>query len=311
MTRFLATRLDLSRLRANKPALITDLDFEAIRQARLDSLQGRFDEAAEKAGTDPLDVLSLETDPVVILQEEDAYRQLLDLAHLNDIVRDMLPAFALGANLDHIAARSGITRQVIRPAVDSTPAVMEDDDTFRMRYFASFGVPSAGSEDAYIFAALTAYPSAWHVYCNGPTEHGEPGRVDVIVTAPGGVAVPDATLFAITRACNAKAVRPLTDFVNVVGAEPAPYAVVMTVEILPGPDPVALRSEIVARLQAIVAERYRGGGEVPKSALASAAYEFGAVSVAVASPAADIPRQVQVAPWCTGITVNVVERLYD
>lgn len=336
MTRFLSTRLDLSRLRAIRPVVLETLDFEAIISARLASLQERFDAAAEVTGTDPLDVLSLETDPVVILQQEDAYRQLLDMGLLNDKLRALLPAFAQGADLDHIAARAGITRTVIRPASDGVAAVMEDDDTFRLRYWASFGRPAAGSEDAYIFAALTAYPTAWHVYCTGPAEHGEPGRVDVIVTGPAEPdltaseiaadvlaipnfalirdlpeQVPPATLDAIARACTARDVRPLTDMVNVVGAEVVPYVVTMTVEVLPGPDPKAIKAEVLTRLQAITAERYRGGGEVPKSALASAGYEAGAVAVAVTSPAADITRVPEIAPFATTLNVTVTERLND
>ena len=307
----LSNRLDLTRLQSIRPALILDLDFEAILAARLATLQARFNEAAEETATDPIDVLTLETEPTVILQQEDAYRQLLDYGLLNDKVRGLLVAFATGTDLDHLVARAGIQRITIRAATDSTPAIMEDDDTLRIRYWAGFGAPAAGSEDAYILAALSAFPTAWHVYCLGPTEHGDPGRVDVVVTARDGEAVDDDTLVDVERACSAKSVRPLTDMVNVVGATPAPYQVEMTVEIVRGPDPQAVKADVEARIAAIVGSRYRGGGEVPRAALAAAGYEAGAVSVTVAKPVADIPRQVYVAPWCSLVTVTVVERLND
>jgi phage-related baseplate assembly protein len=305
MTRFLSTRLDLSRLAAVKPDLVLTLDFEAILAARLADLRTRM----LAAGLD-VDILGLETDPLVFLQQEDAYRQLLDYGLLNDTVRGLLPAFSTGVDLDHIVLRAGVVR-LSTPATNSAPAWTEDDDTLRMRYFASFGAPSAGSEDAYIFAALTAYPQAWHVFCAGPEEHGEPGRVDVVVTAPGGVQADLDTVIKINRALNEKNVRPLTDYVNVVAAEPLLYTITMNVQILPGPDPVLLRDQIVASLLRITGERYRGGGEVPVSALESAAYQLGAVSVSTTLPAADIPRVVDRAPYCSAITVVVTERPHD
>lgn len=302
MTRFIATRLDLSRLQAVKPALILDLDYEALLDARLATLQARLP---------AVDTLGNEHNPMVALQQEDAYRQLLDYGLLNDRVRGLLAAFASGTDLDHVVARAAISRLVLTRDDAGAPLSYEDDDTLRMRYFASFGAPSAGSDDAYIFNTLTAYPSAHHVYALGPSEHGVPGQVDVVVTAPGGVDVPIPTLDAIRRTLSASNVRPLTDTVNVIAATVAPYTVMLTADILRGPDPVALRDQIVANLQRVTGERYRGGGEVPRAALMSAAFDAGAVSVSMSSPAADIPRAHYTAPFCAAIKLSVQERLGD
>lgn len=302
MTRFIASRLDLSRLRNVRPDLILDLDYEKILQERLDAI---------KAERPELDAIDLESSPLKILQEQDAYRQLLDYHLLNTTLRGLLPAFSTGVNLEHIAARTGIVRLQIGTKPDTGEPVWEDDDTFRMRYFASFGAPAAGSEDAYVFAAMTAYPGAWHVNCAGRDEHGIPGQVDIVVTAPGGQPVEEADLIRIARACNTKSVRPLTDQVNVLAAEVLEYEVELLVDIMRGPDPAEVRAAVIARLGQIVAERYRGAGEVPLSALAAAGYDNGAVSVQVVKPAADIPRNHLVAPYAKTITVTVQERLYD
>jgi len=298
VTRFIATRLDLSRLQAIKPALILDLDYEAILAARLANLQQRLPS---------VDVLALESDPAVKLQEADAYRELLDKALLNDTVRGLLPAFANGVDLDHVAARAGIERLELVPATSSAPAVMEDDDTLRMRYFASFGAPAAGSEDGYIFAALTAYPGAHDIAVVGPGVHNVPGRIDVVVLAPGGTATPAGALSDVTNACNGKSTRPLTDMVSVVSATIVEFATSLTVRIRRGPDPAAVRTAVLANLVTILADRYRVGGQVPRSALASAGYDAGAVSVEVAGPVSDIPSDPYSAPWCTSTTVTVVE----
>lgn len=302
MTRFIASRLDLSRLRAIRPDLILNLDYEALLTARLASLSERLPE---------VDTFDNEYSPLVALQQEDAYRQLLDYALLNDTVRALLPAFATGSDLEHIAARAGIKRLEITPASAGQPASLEDDDTLRMRYFAAFGAPAAGSEDAYVFHTLTAYPAAWHVQCVGPDEHGIPGQVDIVVTAPDGASVPNETLNVINFALNGRAVRPLTDITNVMAAEVVPYTVDLTAHILRGPDPAAIRAEILARLQTITTERYRGGGEVPLAALKAAGFDAGARDVTLASPLVGIPRNPYRSPYCTGITVTVVERLND
>ncbi|MBT9291854.1 baseplate assembly protein [Prosthecodimorpha staleyi] len=301
MTRFLSTRLDLSRLQAIRPAVLVDIDFEALLVERLARLQEELP---------AVDVLGLETDPLVRLQRVDAYREMLDRHRLNEGFRALLPAFARGTDLDHIALRAGILRQELTPATPSSPAVMEPDDALRLRYFAAFGAPAAGSEDAYVFAALTAWPGAWDVRCVGPDEHGQPGAVDVVLTAPDGQTVATETLAAVSAALNAKTVRPLTDQVSVLAATIEPYAVALTAEILPGPDPAAVRTDIVARLGTITAERYRAGGEVPLAALAAAGYAAGAVMVSVMSPVTSIARSPYAAPWCTSIAATVVERLH-
>lgn len=291
MTRFLATRLDLTRLISKPPEVLRDIDFEDLLVEFLARLQ-------EEAPS--IDVLELETDPLVRLARVASYRDMLDRQYLNEALRQLLPSYATGANLEQIAARSAILR-----------LTGETDDTLRMRYFASFGAPAAGSEDAYVFAALTAAPTLWDVRCVGPAEHGEPGKVDVVLTAAGGVATASSVVLAVGRAINGKSVRPLTDEASAMAATIVPYAVSVQAQILPGPDPAAVRADIRSRLEAIVAERYRGGGEVPLAALTAAAFAAGAVSATVTSPSASIARNPYAAPWCTSIAVSVTERLVD
>lgn len=297
MTRFISNKLDLTRLQGISPALILGLAIDPIVAARLADLQARLPD---------IDILGMATDPLVRLQYTDAYRELLDKGLLNDTVRGLLAAFATGTDLDHVVARAGITRLVITPATDIAAAVMEDDDTLRMRYFASFGAPAAGSEDGYIFTALTAYPGAQDIQIVGPGVHGVPGRVDVVVLAPGGAAVAPATLSAIVKAVTAENARPLTDIVSVLSGTIVPYAASLTVRLRRGPDPAAARSAVLASAQAIVSERYRIGGQVPRNALAAAGYPIG-VEAIVSAPAADIPPDPYSAPWCTGIDVTVQE----
>lgn len=72
---------------------------------------------------------------------------------MNDAARAIMPAYAVGVDLDNIAALFGIVRFVITPADPQTgaPAVMESDADFRRRMvLAPEGFSVAGPEGAYI-----------------------------------------------------------------------------------------------------------------------------------------------------------------
>lgn len=301
--RFVTSRLSLSRLRAIRPALIETIDFEAILAERLADLQVRLPD---------VDTLGLETEPLVALQQADAYREMLDLARINDKVRGLLAAFATGTDLDHVAALAGMRRLVLTRDENGDPATYEDDETLRMRYFAGFSAPAAGSEDGYIGAALAAYPQAADIVALGPAVHDQPGRVDIVALAPAGGTVPSGTLIAIREACNAKSVRPLTDWIAVLSAIVVPYTVTITAEINAGPDPALFAEAVRATAQATADERYIVGGEVPAAAMTAAAISNGALAAtavfAWSGGSGGIPRDPYKAPFATGIVVNVIER---
>jgi phage-related baseplate assembly protein len=145
MTRFTAETLDLSRL---PPAdLVRPLDYEAIVAARVADLKDRL-EAADI----PFDVDRLETDPGVILQEADAYRELLALQAINDVGRANMLAYATGADLDNLAAvyGGGISRLLVSAG---PPPVYETDERFRRRILLA---PERGT----LPAALAPRPDA-------------------------------------------------------------------------------------------------------------------------------------------------------
>ena len=79
MSRFVSDLLDLSRL--PPPEALRGLDYEAILAER----KSRLVALLASAGIN-YDVESLETDPAIILQETDAYRELLQVAAINDAV---------------------------------------------------------------------------------------------------------------------------------------------------------------------------------------------------------------------------------
>jgi len=82
------TPVDLSRLPA--PQVIATLSFEAIYADLLAGLQAMV----------PDFDATIESDPAVKLLQLVAYREMLIRAKINDAARAVMPAFAVGADLD-------------------------------------------------------------------------------------------------------------------------------------------------------------------------------------------------------------------
>lgn len=85
--------------------MIETLDYEAILAALLADARDRFADA----GVD-YDVGNLETDPVKIVLEAAAYREVLLRARVNDAAKANLVAFSAGSDLDHLAGFYDVER---------------------------------------------------------------------------------------------------------------------------------------------------------------------------------------------------------
>jgi phage-related baseplate assembly protein len=289
--------IDLSRF--PPPEALRDLSYEAIVAERLDELVARY-EAQEIV----YDVERLETDPGVILQQEDAYRELLDKQGINDAIRAILPAFATGRNLEHIAARANVERAIITPTTTGSPAVYETDAQLLDRYLASFAAPAAGSEDGYIARAAKAWPARYDIRVLGPEWHGVRGRVQVILLAAGGSPVSAGTLQTVRDALNAKDARPLTDDVQVMPALVTPWSLTAHLVIRRGPDPAVVRAQAETSARAYALSRYFVGGEVPANAVSGSLYVPNVERVVMSSPLADLPGSASRAWWLSELTLT-------
>jgi phage-related baseplate assembly protein len=297
MARLSATTLDLSRYPA--PLAIRGIDFEGIvsaRKQRLLALYGENDIA--------YNVQMLESDPGIILEEADAYRELLTLARVNDAVRAVMVAFATGSDLDHLGAFYGVQRRVIVPATDTTAAVYENDAEFR-RYvlLAPEAWAAAGPIGAYVFHAGQA--DAEVLNADVWTVHGS-GVVNVAIQSRVGDGLAsDELVERVAAHLNRNDIKPLTDHVVVRSVVNVPYAIDVQCFVLPGPDPMMAKQEVQASLAAMAAARRTPSRDVPRSAVYAAA-SVGAVDhVLVAEPVADIARGHGEVAVCTGIEVTV------
>lgn len=276
------------------PDAVETLDFGTIFAAMLADLQAR----------DPSFSALVESDPAMKILEVAAYRELLLRQRVNDAVKAVMPAFAKGADLDHIAALFGVSRLTITPADPEagTPAVTESDDDFRRRLvLAPEGYSVAGPEGAYIFHALTADPDVMDASVASPS----PGEVVVSILSRTGNGAPSADVLAAVSAYLANGgVRPLTDHVTVQGAQIVNYTVTAALKTFPGPDAAVVLAAAQARLASYTAESHRLGRDITRSGIHAALHVEGVQNVALTAPAADIVISDEQAAFCTGTAVT-------
>src|SRR5262249_27628149 len=193
-TRF--STIDLTQL--PPPQVIEVLDYQGIYQARITLLQQLWAAFQAQDPTIPdLDTLNLNSEPIVIVMQADAYRELLLRGEINDKCRALLLAFATEGDLDQIGADYGVKRMVVTPEDDTTvpppPAVMEDDDRFRRRIqLAPDAFSTVGPWGAWVYWALTFDGSIADANALAPSVAGTPtGGVNVYVAGYSGQPVAD------------------------------------------------------------------------------------------------------------------------
>ena len=291
------------------PAVIQTVDYETIRAARIADLAARLAAAGVA-----FDVAALETDPAVILQEEGAYRETLNLAAINDAAKAVMILYAQKSDQDDLYALLGIRRLVLTPADNTTspptPAVMESDDDFRARaQIALEGTAPGLTGGGYASVALRASAEVRRV---------------ALITAPGGVvnvilqgrinadgSVSSAAVQAVAAALNddwsndAATGSQLTDIPQVRSARPRPYAIVARAIAPLGPSLAAVQAASAAALAAATTSLQLIGNAVPTDALIAAGRVAPMTKFILDSPAADVVCAGDETPYCTSIAVTV------
>ena len=288
MPRYAAEGLDLSRL--PPPQAVRALDYEALLAARRERLIAQL----QAAGIE-FDAAQLDSDPAMILQQVDAYRELLSLGALNDAVRATMAAFATGADLEHIAIRSGIQKMV-----------GESDERLRWRVLLAPEAWGVGKTAGYLQAALTAHIDV--VDAGVWVDKSVPGQPVVRIApmvAAGDGSPPIDVLDAVRIFLNREDVMAATDVIAVQPPVIIPYEISVVVQHRTGPDPSVLRDAAQTALARLAADRHAPGRAVPLSAVTAAALPAAAESVRVLSPTADVTvRNRGDLTLCTAITVT-------
>ena len=275
------TTIDLSRLPS--PDAVEVIDHEAIWQTLKADILARAPDAEH--------VLALESEMIVKVGQAFAYRLMLEANKKNQAVRAVMPAFATGADLDHLGVIVGVAR------LDG-----ELDDDFRRRFvLAPEGYSVAGPAGAYEFHALSADSDVKDAATDSPA----PGHVLVTILSRTGDGAASAELVAkVAAVLTADEVRPLTDFVTVQSAGINAYAIEAVVRTYAGPDPSVVMTASRAAVEAFVLDAHRLGRDVNLSSIYAALTVEGVMRVDLAQPAANVVCNGEQAAHCTAITLT-------
>ncbi|MGP3272911.1 baseplate assembly protein [Serratia marcescens] len=293
--------IDLSQLPA--PNVVEPLDYETLfteRKATLISLYPA-DQQEAVART-----LALESEPIVKLLQENAYREILLRQRVNDAAKAVMLAHATGEDLDQLGANFNTPRLVIAPADESaippTPAVMEADEDYRLRLQDAFeGMSTAGSAGSYRFHARSADGRVADVTAISTS----PANVTVTVLSRDGDGSASAELLqVVSAALNDEDVRPVADRVIVQSAKIAPYVIEAVLYLYPGPEVAPILTAAKQRLHNYVLTMRRLGRSIRRSGIIAALTVEGVERVEVAKPASDIVLDKTQAGYCTGVNIT-------
>lgn len=293
------TPIDLSQLPS--PDVVETIDYEtllAVRKARLVSLYPVAEQANVAAA------LELESEPMVIHLQENAYREIVLRQRVNDAARAVMLAYAMDGDLEQLAAFFDIKRLTLTPAdpANGVAAVMESNTDLRKRtQLAPQGFSVAGPEGAYISHALNTDGRVLDASAISPA----PCEVLVtVLSRDGDGTAPKDLLDAVAANLQADDVRPLTDKVTVQGATINRYAVSADLVFFSGPDRSVALAEARKRMATYTTEMHKLGMEITLDGIYAAARPAGVQKVILRSPLADIPASKAQAPYCTNIDLR-------
>lgn len=290
--------IDLSQLPS--PTIIEALDFETILADVKAVMVAAFpeDQQAVVAAA-----LTLESEPLTIIAQAMAYRELLLRQRINEGAAACMLSHATGDDLDNIAANLDTERLVITAATDTADAVTEGDEALRLRAQAAFeGMSVAGPSAAYEYFARSASGQVSDARATSPS----PAEVVVAVLSTEGDGTASAALLdAVAAAVNDEEVRPLGDRVTVQSAEIVEYDIDATLYLYPGPESEPIINAAMASLKAFLADNDKKiGRDIVRSAISAALHVQGVQRVVINTPAADLQIDNTQAARNTGYTVD-------
>ncbi|WP_242365113.1 baseplate assembly protein [Yersinia enterocolitica] len=294
--------IDLSQLPA--PLAVEALDYETLLAERKAELIALYPADEQEA---IMRTLSLESEPLVKLLQENAYRELVLRQRVNEAAQAVMVAYASGSDLDQLGANNNVQRLIITPAdPDAIPpiaAVMESDTDFRLRIPQAFEALSvAGPTGAYEAHARSADGRVADASALSPS----PACVTVTVLERAGNGEASPELLDIVRAAlNDEDVRPVADRVTVQSAAIVDYQIDAVLYIYPGPEAEPVRAAAQARLEIYINTQCRLGRDIRTSAIYAALHVEGVQRVELNAPLADVVLDSTKAAYCTSAVLTV------
>ncbi|MEB2729583.1 baseplate assembly protein [Citrobacter koseri] len=294
--------VDLSLLPV--PDVVEELDYETILAERIAMLISLYPEDQQEAIAR---TLTLESEPIVKLLQENAYREVIWRQRVNEAARAVMLAYAIGSDLDNIGANFNVGRLVVTPADDTTipptPAEMELDADYRLRIQQAFeGMSVAGSTGAYEFHGRSADGRVADISVISPS----PACVTIsVLSREDNGTASDELLTIVRNALNGEDVRPVADRVTVQSALIVDYQIRATLFIYPGPESEPIRAAAEAKLKAYTSDQHRLGRDIRLSAIYAALHVEGVQRVELAAPVADIVLDKTQASFCTDYQIVI------
>lgn len=290
--------IDLSQLPS--PTIIEELDFETILTDVKAVMIAAFPEDQQTAVAA---ALILESEPLTIIAQAMAYRELLLRQRINEGAAACMLSHATGDDLDNIAANLDTERLVITEATDTADAVTENDEALRLRAQAAFeGMSVAGPSAAYEYFARSASGQVADARATSPS----PAEVVVAVLSTEGDGTASVELLAaVAAAVNDEEVRPLGDRVTVQSAEIVEYEIDATLYLYPGPESEPIINAAMASLQEFLSDNDKKiGRDIVRSAISAALHVQGVQRVVINTPADDLQIDNTQAARNIGYTVD-------
>mgnify|MGYP000249869214 CR=1 FL=1 len=294
--------IDLSQLPA--PDVVEELDYESLLAERKATLISLYPADQQEAIAR---TLALESEPIVKLLQENAYRELMLRQRVNEAARAVMVAFATGSDLDQLGANADTPRLVIMPADDTTlpptPAVMESDSEYRVRIPQAFeGISVAGPSGAYEYHGRAADGRVADVKAISPS----PACVTISVLSREGNGTASADLLAVVASTlNDENVRPVGDRVTVQSATIVKYVIEAVLYLYPGPEAVTIQAAAEAKLKRYITAQHRLGRDIRLSAIYAALHVEGVQRVELKKPLADIVLNTTQASFCEEYRITV------
>ncbi|WP_096851957.1 baseplate assembly protein [Escherichia coli] len=289
--------IDLSEL--PPPEVIAALDYEVI----LSDVKAQMVSAYPEDQQDAIAAaMELESEPLNVIAQVIAYRELLLRQLVNDGAAACMLSHAVSTDLDNLAANNNTERLIVTEATDTTDAEMESDSKLRLRAQAAFeGLSVAGPTAAYEYFARSASGKVADAKASSPA----PAEVIVSVLSSEGDGTASAELIAtVNAALSDDSVRPVGDRLTVQSAEIVDYEIAATLYFYPGPESEPIADAAEEALQSWLADQGGIGRDVARSAIMAALHVQGVQRVEVQSPPANVVISDTQAARCTSVTIT-------
>lgn len=288
--------VDLSQL--PQPQIIEVLDFESIlRDVKSDMIAAFPEEQQASVAA----ALELESEPLNVIAQVVAYRELMLRQRINDGAAACMLSHSTSTDLDNLAGNNDTERLVITPATDTSEAVMESDTSLRLRAQAAFeGLSVAGPTGAYEYFARSASGKVADAKAISPS----PAVVVVsVLSTDGDGTAPPELLATVDKMLSADDRRPVADRLTVQSAVIVEYQIKALLYLYPGPESEPILTAANDSLQSWLAQQGKIGRDVARSAIMAALHVQGVQRVELLEPATDIVIDDTQASRCVSASV--------